>query len=99
MQRVPAEVDVEDFEKELKKIEGVACVHDLHIWTVGSSNSLCTAHVVVKGEEGMRVLEACRRVAEKKGIFHSTFQIEVDGIFDHRGESFGNVHARQELCC
>ena len=100
MQRVPEDVDAEKFEDKLKEIEGVSCVHDIHIWSVGSSNGLCTAHVVVK-EEGMssRVLEKCRKIAANMDLHHSTFQIEVEGVFDHFGESFGNLHGRKEECC
>jgi Co/Zn/Cd efflux system component len=100
MQRVPEDVDADKFEDRLKQIEGVSCVHDIHIWSIGSNNGLCTAHVVVKDElMGSRVLEECRKVAEKMDLHHSTFQIEVEGVFDHLGEKFGALHGRKEECC
>ena len=100
MHRVPENVSVSDLDSKLRTIAGVQCVHDIHVWLVGSSNSLCTAHVVVDaGSDTGLVLGECKRIAHALGIGHSTFQIEVDGSFDHATESFGDLHGRDQDCC
>ena len=81
----------------------MSCVHDIHIWSVGrADNTLCTAHVVVRqtasGSAGA-ILEQCIKVAKKLHIHHSTFQLEVENEFDHKLESFGNIHANNVDCC
>jgi Co/Zn/Cd efflux system component len=84
----------------LREIPGVMCCHDVHVWSVGSSNVIATVHVVVDSCNSCGdVLRACKKVAEEMGIGHSTFQIEVDGNFDHAQETFGDLHERDEQCC
>jgi Co/Zn/Cd efflux system component len=100
MHRVPENVDLEVFDTRLRELPGVKCIHDVHVWMVGSKNVIATAHIVVNeinlvGE----VLEKAKAVAQNLGIGHSTFQIEVDGIFNHAEETFGALHSRDEHCC
>ena len=100
MSAAPRNVDVEQFEVKLRTLPNVTCVHDVHVWVMGSSNMICTAHVVVDSLASCTpVLEKCINVSKESGIFHTTFQIEVEGLFDHSTESFGGIHARQLNCC
>ncbi len=100
MHRVPESVNISNFDTRLRDINGVICCHDVHIWSVGSSNVIATAHVVVNEcEDCSNVLNECKRIALEMGIGHSTFQIEVDGKYDHSEETFGDLHSRDEQCC
>lgn len=100
MHRVPETVSIGNFDTRLREIPGVMCCHDVHVWSVGSSNVIATVHVVVDSCNSCGdVLRACKKVAEEMGIGHSTFQIEVDGNFDHAQETFGDLHERDEQCC
>ncbi|CAK0873780.1 unnamed protein product [Prorocentrum cordatum] len=66
----------------LSAIEGVVQIHDLHVWSHGSSDLLCTAHIVVSSaEHSHTVLRQAVTESKKKGLGHTTFQIEVDGQF------------------
>ena len=56
----------------------VAGVHDLHLWSLGGSAPLLTAHLVVdltvKAHDVLRVATA--ELASRYGIEHVTLQIE-----------------------
>ena len=100
MQRVPENIDPAAFAEKLKAVNNVSCVHDIHVWAIGSSNPLCTAHIVIKSEaDSTQVLTDCIKVAQSMQLHHSTFQLEVEGVFDHHLETFGNVHASSERNC
>jgi zinc transporter 2 len=100
MHRVPETVDLSDFDTKLRDIQGVRCIHDVHVWMVGSHNVIATAHVVVRDLDRVGdVLHEAKRVAKEMGIGHSTFQIEVEGMFNHNEETFGALHSRDEQCC
>ena len=101
MQKVPENINPAAFAERLKSVQNVSCVHDIHVWAIGSSNPLCTAHVVITNKDAsMQVLADCIKVAQSMDLNHSTFQLEVEGDFDHHLESFGNVHASSDrMCC
>ena len=100
MHRVPEHVDLAEFDTKLRDMAGVKCIHDVHVWMVGSKNVIATAHIVVSDIQLVgEVLESAKKVAHNLGIGHSTFQIEVDGIYNHAEETFGSLHSRDEQCC
>jgi len=100
MQRVPESVDIGNFDRRLRDIVGVVCCHDVHIWSIGSNNVIATAHVVVSEcEDCSDILIKCKSIAHEMGIGHSTFQLEVDGKYNHADETFGDLHGRDEQCC
>lgn len=100
MHRVPESISLSNFDTKLREIKGVQCIHDVHVWMVGSSNIISTAHVVVDScEDCGTVLNECKRIAGEMGIGHSTFQLEVEGLYNHAEETFGDLHSRDELCC
>eukprot|EP00427_Karlodinium_veneficum_P023853 CAMPEP_0169103468 /NCGR_PEP_ID=MMETSP1015-20121227/22732_1 /TAXON_ID=342587 /ORGANISM="Karlodinium micrum, Strain CCMP2283" /LENGTH=449 /DNA_ID=CAMNT_0009164669 /DNA_START=21 /DNA_END=1369 /DNA_ORIENTATION=- len=76
----------------LLKIQGVHEIHDMHVWSMGSAEVLCTAHVMIKhGKDQTRILKECIELAKSLGIGHSTFQLEIFGEFDPGIETFGNL--------
>lgn len=100
MHRAPEHVDLHDFDAKLREIPGVKCIHDVHVWMVGSRNVIATAHVVVKEVESVgEVLNEAKRIAIEMGIGHSTFQLEVEGLYNHAEETFGALHSRDDQCC
>lgn len=64
---------------------------------------MLTCHAVVK--EQNHVSSALKAlgglVRDKWGIEHSTIQIEIEGEFDHVGESYGGIHGKtyDNDCC
>ena len=76
---VPAGIDsavVADF---LKSRPGVATVHDLHIWPMGTTDTALTVHLVIpEGHPGDKALAALAHDLEHRfGIGHATIQIET----------------------
>ena len=78
-QHVPEGVVLDEVVSDLEAVEGVAGVHDLHIWTLTSGMNVATAHLVLKGEaDGQRVLTAAQTVlAGQHKIEHATLQTET----------------------
>jgi cobalt-zinc-cadmium efflux system protein len=79
MAGVPRSIDPDHVEHHLLALSGVTRVHDLHIWSMSTTEYALTAHLVMPdGFPGDAFLEDCaHRVAHHFGITHSTFQIEV----------------------
>jgi cobalt-zinc-cadmium efflux system protein len=79
LQAVPDRVNAKSVRKYLASLEGVAEVHDLHIWAMSTTSIAMTAHLVMpKGHPGDAFMQ---RVADEliqhHGIDHPTFQIET----------------------
>ena len=83
---VPADVELQRVEEELLRLPGVALVHDLHVWNLGTTDKALTAHLYMPGTPpGDDFLHrAADRMAERFGIGHSTFQVETSDPSDCR---------------
>ncbi len=81
LEATPAHINLAEVEKAMLDVEGVASVHDLHVWTITSGIDALSAHVVLTESVGPSVAEAvAERVAavveEKFGLGHTTIQVE-----------------------
>ncbi len=81
---VPQDVDLAAVRQRLLGLPGVADVHDLHVWAMGTSDIALTAHLVVQhsgqgGEQsGASLLhEAEHELHEHFEIRHVTLQLET----------------------
>jgi cobalt-zinc-cadmium efflux system protein len=76
-------------------VPGVASVHDLHIWSVASEQTLLSAHLVVRDlRQWETVLDACHALlAERFGIEHATLQPEPETRTVHWREPRANSSA------
>ncbi len=87
LEGVPAHIDVAAVKEAMLQVDGVAAVHDLHVWTITSGIDALSAHVVladdVDPQAAPRVLEAlAQRLREEFGIEHTTIQIEHVSLAD-----------------
>lgn len=75
---VPLGIDLDEVETALGSLDGVAEVHDLHVWPLSTTETALTAHLVApdaKAADGL--LEAAQRMLHDRfRIVHSTLQIE-----------------------
>jgi cobalt-zinc-cadmium efflux system protein len=81
LEATPAHISLGAVRSQLERIDGVASVHDLHVWTVTSGMVAMSAHAIVPdGESHQRVL--CDVVKEMRGfgIAHVTMQIEREEL-------------------
>jgi cobalt-zinc-cadmium efflux system protein len=85
MEAAPRGLDVDDVRKRIRGLDGVADVHDLHIWTVTSGLDTASGHVVVdSGADYHGVLDRVTSLlAEDYGVTHATIQCEPDDHTEH----------------
>jgi len=87
MEGVPGHLDIDELRDAMLRVEGVAGVHDLHVWTITSGFVALSAHVVPvtpSGGDGGDVTRAdpgllgriTHALAHGFGIEHTTIQIE-----------------------
>jgi cobalt-zinc-cadmium efflux system protein len=76
MEGVPAHLDYTSIGHELSRLPGVASVHDLHVWHMGSEDVALSAHVAIAdASEWPRTLAAAQRMLrERFAIAHVTLQ-------------------------
>ena len=96
LELAPPGLDLAEVEAELRGVDGVTEVHDLHAWTITSGLLSLSAHVTVTDEclagrgVGPVLDDLCERVARRFDVRHATFQVEPAS---HRGhEDLGEVH-------
>jgi len=82
LEGTPPGIDSAEVERRITEIDGVAAVHDLHVWTIGSDSRALSAHVLLDDRrinEGIEVLGNLRRmVLERYEISHVTVQLEAE---------------------
>lgn len=82
LEGVPRHLDVDDVRDAMSDVEGIAAVHDLHVWTIGSGTPALSAHVLMddrrvsEATAVMRTIDAM--VRERFGITHVTLQFECE---------------------
>jgi len=78
MQATPRHLDLAEVQRALEAVEGVACIHDLHVWTLTSGLFTLSAHAVVQGDCDHHVLLDAleQNIRERFGIDHITIQLE-----------------------
>ncbi len=78
---VPDAIDPTVVRRYLRELPGVMAVHDLHIWSLSTTETALTAHLVMPGgHPGDQVLDGIADILSAKfKIGHATLQIELDG--------------------
>jgi cobalt-zinc-cadmium efflux system protein len=79
MEGVPAAVDLAEIGGAMAGVAGVAAVHDLHVWSIGSRGAALSAHLDIdRLEDWPAVLHASRTLLHDRfGITHVTLQPEI----------------------
>ncbi|HVJ00511.1 MAG TPA: cation diffusion facilitator family transporter [Sphingomonas sp.] len=77
---VPRGVDYDAVGVALGDLPGVAATHDLHIWSMSTTETVLTAHLVMPaGHPGDSFLADAQAMLHTRfGIAHATLQIEID---------------------
>lgn len=91
MEGVPAGIRLDEVRAEIVATPGVAGVHDLHVWSLGSREPALTAHVVMDDGADAHALRAgiARRLGERFGLHHATLQVERESCRDAHGHADG----------
>ncbi len=85
LEATPAGIDADEVGRRMAAMDGVAEVHDLHIWTITSGFPTLSAHVLVqRGDDcHLRRRELEQMLGQEFGLEHTTLQVE------HVGERSG----------
>ena len=79
LEGTPTHIDLDALEDEIMSTEGVAGVHDLHVWTISSGIHALSAHInhdeSVPHSELLAVLR--KKLHDKFGLDHLTIQMET----------------------
>ncbi|MGH3440442.1 MAG: cation diffusion facilitator family transporter [Nitriliruptorales bacterium] len=78
VQAAPRDIDLEVLEHELGGIDGVAGVHDLHVWTLTSGMEVGSVHLALAPDgDPHPVLDRARGLLrDEHGVGHATVQVE-----------------------
>ena len=79
LEGTPEHIDLAEVERALQAVPGVASVHELHVWSLGSAAVSLSAHVVMSPEfeQPQHLLAQLNGLlASRFGIHHSTLQLE-----------------------
>lgn len=80
---VPSGIDLDEVEEALDDLDGVAAVHDLHVWPLSTTETALTVHLVCPEGSSDHLLERARAMLHDRfRIAHSTIQIERVGPAD-----------------
>ena len=97
MEGTPVGIVIHEFEDELKEVEGIVEIHDLHIWSLSVGKPALSAHIV-SNNPGVTLREGTK-LCRRYGIYHSTLQIEDHN--DRHNPSFikckQNIHASMRV--
>lgn len=79
MDAVPPGIEPSQVRHYLEGRQGVAGIHDLHIWAMSTTENALTVHLVMpEGHPGDDCLrDLCHELEHRFGIQHATFQIEL----------------------
>jgi cobalt-zinc-cadmium efflux system protein len=78
LQAVPPGIDPAEVRGHLERLDGVARIHDLHIWAMSTTETALTCHLVMPaGHPGDAfIARAASMLHAEFGIEHATLQIE-----------------------
>ncbi|MDQ3132494.1 MAG: hypothetical protein M3Q99_17240 [Acidobacteriota bacterium] len=81
----PSDVNIATLRESLEKVEGVAGIHDLHVWSLTSGVNAMSVHTVLtNNNEHDAVMKRVHEfVAKNFKISHVTVQTECEGYAEH----------------
>lgn len=95
LEAAPRGLDVEELIENLKKIDGLEEVHDVHVWTLTSGFVAMSGHGVIDDlTKHRKILDEINGRLNQRGISHVTFQLEPRPL--HRIENTGGQGGRKE---
>ncbi|XP_012870738.1 PREDICTED: zinc transporter 1 [Dipodomys ordii] len=81
LQTVPKQIDIRNLLKELREVEGVEEVHELHVWQLAGSRIIATAHIKCENPASyMQVAKTIKDVFHNHGIHATTIQPEFASV-------------------
>ena len=79
MEGAPRDINIKSLYNELKAVNGVINIHDVHLWSLSIGRPCLTMHILSNNPQ--KSLEGATKICKKYGINHCTIQVE-----DNNGE-------------
>ena len=95
LEAAPSGLDPVALGQELAQVDGVAEVHDLHVWEIGPSAVALSAHVLVRPPRDCHDVASQLRamLSERHGIGHVTLQTDhADARDQHQATDCADAH-------
>ncbi|MGD2123983.1 MAG: cation diffusion facilitator family transporter [Gemmatimonadota bacterium] len=96
LEAAPRGLDVEELVEDLRTIDGLEELHDIHVWTLTSGFVAMSGHGVIDDlSVHRRILDEINKRLNERGISHVTFQLEprpllqIDGSSEEGGSEGG----------
>lgn len=74
---VPEHIEPDDVQAHLEALPGVKGVHDLHIWSMSTTECALTAHLEMEESDPAFLKRTCDGLKARFEIKHSTLQVET----------------------
>lgn len=86
LQGVPSSIKLDDVRDTILRSEGVAALHELHVWSVAGDEASLTAHIVASSNADMEAvrLRVERKLEEQFSIQHVALQMESTPCADEK---------------
>ncbi|MGH9876193.1 MAG: cation diffusion facilitator family transporter [Nitrososphaerales archaeon] len=82
LEGAPSGINLQKIIAEIKNVNGVQDIHDLHVWTISSGLNACSGHIIVRDQmvsESARIIDEVGTILKTKfKISHTTIQIESE---------------------
>ena len=80
LQGKPNNIEEESLISNLKKIQGVLDIHDLHIWSLDGENNISSCHITVEKSktDNTAIKAKARDIFKDHSIDHVTIEIELN---------------------
>jgi cobalt-zinc-cadmium efflux system protein len=80
LQAVPAQVDMDEIERRIKRLDKVVEVHHTHVWSLDGEENVLTTHIVLqegaKSPEIRQIKNTIRDIAKEFHCDHTTVEFE-----------------------
>lgn len=85
MESVPPQFDMDLIRQDIKTVEGVEDVHEMHLWSVTTNHYSLTAHIFILeySHHLCAITSINKLLKDKYGIEHITIQVENPEVNDH----------------
>ncbi|MEN9563358.1 MAG: hypothetical protein RIR73_1602, partial [Chloroflexota bacterium] len=83
LESTPENIDMTEMVTDIRKLDGVQDIHDLHVWSISENLRMLSAHVVIDNisvGEGVSIQQNINELlAHNYNIQHATLQMECEG--------------------
>jgi cobalt-zinc-cadmium efflux system protein len=98
LEAAPQGTDPQRLGDELAAVDGVAEVHDLHLWQIGTGEPALSAHVLVRPAYDCHAVSGrLRTVLSAHGISHVTLQADHADSEDSHADGCADVHGQVHI--